>query len=118
MSMFDQVKVPIIGIVENMSYYQPNEQSDPVYLFGKGGGERLASESGIPLLGKIPLDPYLGLCGDNGESLFAQDLRAQRPVTRAFQQFAQQLTDHIDALKEVRKEGLGSFELIWKEMGP
>jgi ATP-binding protein involved in chromosome partitioning len=118
MSLFDQVKVPIIGIVENMSYYQPNEQIEPVYLFGKGGGERLASESGTPLLGKIPLDPYLCSCADKGESLFAQDPHAQRPVTRAFEQLARQLSDHIKALKAEKKEGLGSFELVWKEMGP
>jgi len=118
MSLFNQVKVPIIGIVENMSYFQPSEQSDPVYLFGKGGGERLASASGVPLLGKIPLDPYLCTCGDQGESPFAQDPQALRPVTRAFQQIALHMTNQIEIIKAERKEGLGSFELVWKEMRP
>jgi ATP-binding protein involved in chromosome partitioning len=47
-SLFQQIKVPIIGIVENMSYYQSSEQMEPVYLFGRGGGERLAKETGTP----------------------------------------------------------------------
>lgn len=118
MSLFDQVKIPIIGIIENMSYYQLSEHAEPVYLFGKGGGERLASESGAPLLAEIPLDPYLCSCGDKGDSLFAQDREARRPVTRAFQQLAQHLIDQIGVLKAAQKEGAGSFELIWKEMKP
>lgn len=118
MALFDQVKVPVIGIIENMSYYQPTEQCEPVYIFGKGGGERLAEQSGNPLLAKIPLDPYLCTCGDHGDSLFAQDPEAQRPVTIAFQQLAKQLTGHIEVLKARQKEGIGSFELSWKEMKP
>lgn len=117
-SLFDQVKVPIIGIIENMSYYQPSEKNEPVYMFGKGGGERLASESGVPLLGKIPLDPFLCTCGDKGESLLAKDPEAQRPVTQAFQHLARQLSDQIAALKAEKREGAGSFELVWKEMHP
>ena len=48
-NLFDQLKVPIIGIVENMSYYQNPELKTALYLFGKGGGRRLAQESGVPL---------------------------------------------------------------------
>lgn len=117
-SLFDQVKVPIIGIIENMSYYQPSEQHERVYMFGKGGGERLASESGVPLLGKIPLDPFLCACGDKGVSLFTQDPQALRPVTQAFQHLGRQLSDQIAALKAEKREGAGSFELVWREMHP
>ena len=118
MSLFEQVKVPIIGIIENMSYYQSSEQTEPVYLFGRGGGERLACETGAPFLGCIPLDPLLCSCGDQGQSLFALDPGAQRPITRAFQQLAQQLAQQVASLKIEKQQGLGLFELVWKEMAP
>jgi ATP-binding protein involved in chromosome partitioning len=68
--LFNQVKVPIIGIVENMSYYLSTPRSPPVYLFGKGGGDRLAQEVGVSLLGEIPIDPELCKSGDEGRSLW------------------------------------------------
>jgi ATP-binding protein involved in chromosome partitioning len=116
MSLFEQVKVPIMGVVENMSYYQATPQAEPVYLFGRGGGERLASETGVPFLGHIPLDPTVCACGDQGQSLFALDLQSQRPITQAFQQLAKQLKDQVDVLKMEKEQGLGTFELVWKEM--
>lgn len=67
--MFEQVNIPILGIVENMSFYQEDPHSSPVYLFGKGGGERLARECGAPFLGSIPIDPAISKCGDAGRSL-------------------------------------------------
>lgn len=117
-SLFEQVKVPIIGIVENMSYYQPSDQAEPAYLFGRGGGERLANETGAPFLGSIPLDPLVCSCGDQGQSLWTLDPNVQRPVTRAFQQLAHQLVQQVTALKIEKQRGLGSFELVWKEMAP
>lgn len=115
-SLFDQVKVPIIGIVENMSYYQPVNQKEPVYIFGRGGGHRLATESDVPLLGEIPLDPQLCMYGDQGKSLFQEDPEAKQPVTQAFQQFAHQVVHQVTSLKREKNEGLSSFELTWKEM--
>ncbi len=117
MSLFEQVKIPIIGIVENMSYYQPSLQSEPVYLFGRGGGERLASEAGTPFLGQIPLDPILCSCADQGQSLLALDPDSQKPVTQAFHQLAKQFVQQVTSLKVEKQQGLGSFELVWKEMG-
>ena len=100
MSLFDQVKIPVIGIIENMSYYQENNQSTPIFLFGRGGGARLAMETGTPFLGEIPLYPMLCTCGDKGESLFVVDPNATRLVTRAIQQIAKQLVDHTYKQKE------------------
>lgn len=115
-SLFDQVKVPLLGIVENMSYFQPDDQVEPVYIFGKGGGERLASESSLPLLGKIPLDPFLCSCADRGESLFAQDPTAKRLATRAFVELTKQVIAQAQALLAEKRDGVGSFELLWRVM--
>lgn len=114
MSLFEQVKIPILGVVENMSYYRVSQDSEPLYPFGRGGGKRLASESEIAFLGEIPLDPLISRCGDEGKSLFLEDPELCRPSTQAFMSLASKVIAESIGLKE--NTGLGSFELQWKEM--
>ncbi|MBC8122119.1 MAG: Mrp/NBP35 family ATP-binding protein [Gemmatimonadaceae bacterium] len=65
--MFQQVGVPVLGIVENMSYFIPPDQPDRNYdIFGSGGGKRTAGELGLPLLGQIPLEMPVREGGDQG----------------------------------------------------
>ncbi|MCY4171363.1 MAG: Mrp/NBP35 family ATP-binding protein [Bacteroidetes bacterium] len=65
--MFEKVNVPVLGIVENMAWFSPKELPDKkYYIFGEGGAEKLASETGIPLLGKIPIEEPLRVSGDEG----------------------------------------------------
>lgn len=67
------VKVPILGVVENMSWFTPKPHPDEkYYIFGQGGGERLANELGVPLLGQIPLIAEVGEAADKGLSVFTQ----------------------------------------------
>ncbi|NER34708.1 MAG: Mrp/NBP35 family ATP-binding protein [Oscillatoria sp. SIO1A7] len=67
LKMFQQLKVPVLGIVENMSYFIPPDLPDRQYdIFGSGGGEKTASELGVPLLGCIPLEIPLRQGGDSG----------------------------------------------------
>jgi ATP-binding protein involved in chromosome partitioning len=61
----NQTGMRLAGVVENMSYLVGTGQE----LFGSGGGERLAAELGVPLLGRVPLDPRLRECGDEGVPL-------------------------------------------------
>lgn len=116
MHLFEQVKIPILGIVENMSYYQPAPTSEPVYLFGRGGGKRLSNESGVPFLGEIPIDPDLCTCGDQGISLFEMDKGHQKAVTQSFLQLADEVINHTQTLMEKSKDSLQQFELIWREI--
>jgi ATP-binding protein involved in chromosome partitioning len=83
--MFQQMQVPVLGIVENMSYFIPPDMPDKHYdIFGSGGGEKTAQELGIPLLGCIPLEISLRQGGDRGipiviaepESVSAKALKA------------------------------------------
>ncbi len=67
--MFKQLDVPILGIIENMSYYQNPATGEKVYLLGQGGGQRAATRYGVPLLGEIPLDPAMSASGDAGVPL-------------------------------------------------
>lgn len=64
--MFERVGVPVLGIVENMSYFACPHCGKPTPLFGSGGGARLAAELGLPLLGEIPLYAQVRAGGDEG----------------------------------------------------
>ena len=67
LKMFQQLGVPVLGIVENMSYFIPPDLPDKQYdIFGSGGGEKTAQELGVPLLGCVPLEIGLREGGDTG----------------------------------------------------
>ncbi len=66
-SMFRKVNVDILGIVENMSYFSPPDMPDrKYYVFGEGGGKRIANESNVPLLAEVPLNMEMRDGNDNG----------------------------------------------------
>src|SRR5947208_11665 len=68
LEMFRQVRVPVLGIIENMSYFEP-APGQKHYLFGRGGGQRMAADAGVPFLGEVPIDPRVTECGDQGEPI-------------------------------------------------
>src|SRR6476646_9042120 len=67
--MFERVSVPVLGIVENMSWFECPHCGKPSPIFGSGGGERLANELGLPLLGQIPLYTRVREGGDMGRPI-------------------------------------------------
>src|SRR5438552_446657 len=68
LEMFRQVRVPVLGIVENMSYFI-GEDGKRYEIFRHGGGRKLAAETQVPFLGEIPIDPRVAECGDQGEPI-------------------------------------------------
>jgi ATP-binding protein involved in chromosome partitioning len=69
LAMFKQaaINVPILGVVENMAYFTPEELPDnKYYIFGKDGGKNLAEKHGVPFLGQIPLVQGIRESGDSG----------------------------------------------------
>ncbi len=68
LEMFRQVRVPVLGIVENMSYFVA-EGGKRYEIFRHGGGKKLAQEAGVPFLGEIPIDPQVAECGDTGDPI-------------------------------------------------
>jgi ATP-binding protein involved in chromosome partitioning len=67
--MFEQVKVPILGIVENMSYLQCPHCDERIDVFSTGGGRRTATAMGVNFLGALPLDPHVRIGGDTGKPI-------------------------------------------------
>src|ERR671927_521745 len=65
--MFNKLNVPIVGVVENMSYLQCPHCSDQIYLFGQGGGKKISDEFQIPFIGEIPLHPRIREGSDIGK---------------------------------------------------
>ena len=81
-----QLKAPIIGLVENMSYFEPEDSSGhKYYIFGKDGGKRLAEEYDIPFLGQIPLIQRIREGGDSGKPVMIGENTAAK---KAFHDFA------------------------------
>jgi len=89
--MFRSVDVPILGIVENMSYFSCPDCGKNYDIFGSGGGQQLADEFHLPLLGKIPIDPVFRQGGDAGQPV------VENPACTARRLFYN-LAEKVDAL--------------------
>ncbi len=101
-----QINVPIIGLVENMSYFTPAELPDnKYYIFGKDGGKRLADEYDIPFLGQVPLVQSIREGGDKGVPIMLSDDRITR---KAFEDFAGLAARSI----AMRNANLGATKVI------
>jgi len=94
--MFERVGVPVLGIIENMSYFECPHCGKPTPIFGSGGGRRLADELGIPLLGEIPLYPQIHAGGDAGTPIVVAEPDA--PAARAMLAVASRVAEAMGAL--------------------
>lgn len=114
-NLFEQVKVPIVGVVENMSYYLHPSTQEIVQLFGQGGGKKLAREAGLPFLGQIPFDPKLCSLLDRGINPFEENL-IENSLISSFQTVLEEALIQIETLKDISREALHNFELIWQQI--
>lgn len=94
-SMFAKVNVPVLGLIENMSYFLCPSDSKRYDIFGSGGGEREAARLKVPLLGQIPIDIPTREAGDRGVPITAGD--ASNVVAKAFVQIAERLRESVPA---------------------
>jgi ATP-binding protein involved in chromosome partitioning len=72
-TMFDKVNVPVLGLIENMSYFTSPSDGKRYHIFGRGGGEREAKRLRVPLLGQIPIDIATRESGDRGMPIVGED---------------------------------------------
>ncbi|APE06294.1 ATP-binding protein [Alteromonas sp. RW2A1] len=89
-SMFEKVDVPVLGLVENMSYYQCRACGTKDYVFSRDGGEQLAERHGLPLLGQLPLDIHIREHGDAGTPLLIG--APESPIAASYQEAARAIS--------------------------
>ena len=93
LAMFKQMNVPVLGFVENMSYFQPPGSEERFEIFGHGGGRRLAEESGVPFLGELPLEIKVREGGDNGKPIVAAEPDSE--IAQKFKEIAKQVAAQV-----------------------
>jgi ATP-binding protein involved in chromosome partitioning len=81
LEMFRQVRVPVLGIIENMSYFI-GDGGKRYEIFRHGGGKKLAKEADVPFLGEIPIDPAVAECGDTGDPIVHK--HPDNPVAKTY----------------------------------
>ena len=91
--MFEQLDTPILGIIENMAWFEGPDGSRS-HIFGQGGARATAEMLGVPFLGELPLDPKLREASDAGTPIVAA--RPESPMAAAFNTLAMQILDALD----------------------
>jgi len=104
-SMFDKVMIPIVGLVENMSYFVCDGCGKKHEIFSRGGAQRAAERFNIPYLGEIPITPSLREGGDKGVPSLIQDPTSE--VSRSFLSIAAKLAGQLSIASEQAKRVQG-----------
>jgi ATP-binding protein involved in chromosome partitioning len=111
LKMFEKVAVPVLGVVENMSYFVPPDLPDRrYYIFGQGGGKRVADELGVDFLGEVPIDPRVVEGGDHGKPIvvFAPESEAAQAFRRIAGEVARRL-----AVLATRTPAIADANITW-----
>jgi ATP-binding protein involved in chromosome partitioning len=95
-AMFNEVHTPVLGVIENMSYYVCRKCGHRHEIFGHGGGARMAAELNLPLLGELPIAPELRAGGDSARPLVA--VSPENPTSREFKAIAGRLLERMARL--------------------
>jgi ATP-binding protein involved in chromosome partitioning len=105
LAMFRKLNVPILGVVENMSYFEAPDTGTRYAIFGEGGGARIAEEFGVPLLGQIPLEMETRRGGDAGIPIVVGQPDSSQAA--AFRAIAVAVTERVRALASLQLPRLG-----------
>ncbi|MSQ77128.1 MAG: ATP-binding protein [Nitrospiraceae bacterium] len=105
MTMFQKVNVPLLGIIENMSYYICGHCGDRAEIFSHGGGQRAAEKLGVPFLGAIPIDLAIRAGGDEGMPIVAAN--PDSPQAKTFRDIAAKIAEALNT--QASGGGIGSL---------
>lgn len=111
-AMFEQVNVPVLGMVENMAYFVPPDMPEKKYhLFGEGGARRLAETLGVPFLGEVPIEQQLREACDAGEpiAVSAPESASAQAFTEIASEVARQVT-----LRNAEQPATQPIEILYK----
>lgn len=95
LKMFEKVQVPVLGLVENMAVHVCSNCGHAEHIFGSGGGEKMAAQYGVPLLGSLPLEITIREQGDAGVPIVAA--APDSAAAQAYRQTARRLAEVLDA---------------------
>ncbi|MFN7971786.1 MAG: Mrp/NBP35 family ATP-binding protein [Acidobacteriota bacterium] len=112
LKMFQDVKVPVLGIVENMSYFECGHCHHRTEIFRHGGGRRTAAELGVPFLGEVPLDPAVVVGGDAGMPIVVAE--PSSPVAAAYRDIAKQVAAAL-SVKSLGGGQVPMVEIRWQQ---
>ncbi len=112
MMMFKGVNVPLLGVIENMSYYICRHCGEREEIFSHGGGQRAAEKLGVPFLGAIPIDPAIRAGGDEGMPIVIAD--PDSPQTKAFKDIASKIASELKQQESGSASGGGIASLLNK----
>lgn len=94
-NMFQELKIPILGVIENMSYLE-TPSGEKMDIFGTGGGEKLAAMTGVDYIGSIPIDPEVRKGGDNGIPVVIS--HPESPVSLVLIEIAEKIAAQVSIL--------------------
>jgi ATP-binding protein involved in chromosome partitioning len=100
-NMFEQVRVPILGIIENMSYLICPHCEERIDVFSTGGGARTADQMNVHFLGSLPLDPQIRIGGDSGKPVTLRD--ATDAHAAGFMQLAKNMLERVEETSAAAK---------------
>jgi len=98
LEMFRKVNIPILGLIENMSFFTPPDLPDrKYYIFGEGGGKQMAQDMDVDFLGEVPIDPRVVEDGDQGRPILLS--HPESDTAKAFESLAAQVTRKLARLE-------------------
>jgi ATP-binding protein involved in chromosome partitioning len=120
--MFEPVQVPVLGVIENMSYFECPHCRERTHIFSQGGGHKIATELGLPFLGEIPIEAEVVAAGDEGRPIVVRN--PDSAAARAYLEIAKRLAAAISVVKyesassmkprEI-SEGDGKLRIVWAD---
>jgi ATP-binding protein involved in chromosome partitioning len=111
LKMFEKVNVPVLGVIENMSYFVPPDLPDRRYhIFGRGGGKKIAEELGVPFLGEVPIDPRVVEGGDAGKPILVHAPESE--AAQAFRTLAGIIVRRL-AVEAMKSPAVADANIVW-----
>ena len=95
-TMFDTLKIPVAGLIENMAGFTPPGGGDPIPVFGEGGGRKASERLEVPMLGQLPIEPRLSSQGDEGTPMVLAD--PQSAIALKLLEVAQNVAGRLSVL--------------------
>ncbi|QOC21415.1 iron-sulfur cluster carrier protein ApbC [Wenzhouxiangella sp. AB-CW3] len=109
-AMFNKVKVPVLGVVENMSTHVCSNCGHEEAVFGTGGGERIAAETGVPMLGQLPLQAGIGRSTDEGRPIVVAE--PESPTAQRFRDIARAVAGRLSTQSRETKVRMPKINIV------